>query len=212
MAHVNPARDATNLFPTAPWGGRTIGEIVRRLDPKARTCWEPACGPGMLAHGLNDNFQAVYQSDYVQYGDHRIFDFVRGPEDQVPFTADWIITNPPFDLDEEFVQLAYARARRGAAMLVRLGFLEGQKRWQLLYRDCRYYAVAPFSERLPLIMGCWDPEASSAAAYAWFIWLKPGVGPRIRPPHPYVIDIPPGTCARLSQASDLQFAAMRAAA
>ncbi|MDP1642737.1 MAG: hypothetical protein Q8L59_11180 [Phenylobacterium sp.] len=212
MAHVNPARDATNLFPTAPWGGRTIGEIIARLDPRARSCWEPACGPGMLAHGLNDNFPVVFQSDYVQYGAHRIFDFVRAPEDQVPFVADWIVTNPPFDLCEEFVQLAYARARRGVAMLCRLGFLEGQKRHQLLYSDCRYYAVAPFSERLPLVMGCWDPEASSAAAYAWFIWLKPGVGPRVMPPHPYVIDIPPGSCARLSRDSDLQFAAMRAAA
>lgn len=212
MAHVNPARDAVNLFPTAPWGGRAVGEIIRQLDPRARTAWECACGPGMLAHGLQDYFEAVYLSDFVQYGAHRIFDFVRDGEDQVPFEADWIVTNPPFDLGEEFVELAFARARRGVAMLCRLGFLEGRKRWRLLYRNCRYYAVAPFSERLPLVMGCWDPEAASAAAYAWFIWLKPSVGPRVRPPHPYVIDIEPGSCARLSRESDLQFAAMRAAA
>ncbi|MFN3333731.1 MAG: hypothetical protein ACK47M_14585, partial [Caldilinea sp.] len=40
------------------------------------------------------------------------------------------------------------------------------------YEDCRLYAVAPFSERLPLVMGCWDPEASSAAAYAIFVFLN----------------------------------------
>lgn len=212
MAHVNPARDAVNLFPTAPYGGRVIGELIRRLDPRARTVWECACGPGMLAHGLQDHFEAVYLSDFVQYGAHRVFDFVRDPEDQVPFEADWIATNPPFDLVEEFVRLALARARRGVAMLVRLQLLEGQERHQLLYDDCRYYAVAPFSERLPLVMGCWDPDASSAAAYAVFLWLKDGVGPRVRPPHPYVIDIPPGTKARLTRPSDLQFAALRAAA
>ncbi|MEW6016680.1 MAG: hypothetical protein AB1760_01245 [Pseudomonadota bacterium] len=209
MAHVNPARDATNLFPTAPWGGRVMGELIRKIDPLARTCWECACGPGMLAHGLQDYFEAVHLSDFVQYGGHHVFDFVRGPADQVPFAADWIATNPPFDLVEEFIRAAYARARRGVAMLVRLQALEGQERHRLLYEDCRLYAVAPFSERLPLVMGCWDPEASSAAAYAIFVFLKPGTGPRTRPPHPYLIDIAPGAKARLSRPSDLQFAAVR---
>jgi len=212
MSHVNPNRDAVNLFLTAPWGGRTAGEIIKgELDPRARTAWEPACGPGTLAHGLNDYFDVVFRSDFVRYGAHEIFDFVGGADDRVPFVADWIITNPPFDPSEAFVRRAYQLARRGVAMLVRLAFLEGQERWKLLYRDCRYHAVAPFSERLPLVMGCWDPEQASAAAYAWFFWLKPGVGPRVRPPHPFVIDIPPGTKARLSRASDLQFAAVRAA-
>lgn len=212
MAHVNPARDAVNLFPTAPWGGRVGGELIRKLDPRARTAWECACGPGMMAHGLQDYFDAVYLSDFVQYGRHRIFDFVRDPDDQVPFVADWIVTNPPFDHCEDFVRLAYRRARRGVAMLVRLAFLEGQERHALLYGECRYHAVAPFSERLPLVMGCWDPDQASAAAYAWFFWLKPGVGSRVRPPHPYVIDIAPGAKARLTRPSDRQFAAVRVGA
>lgn len=210
MAHVNPNRDAVNFFPTQPWGGRIGGEIIRELDPLARSIWEPGCGPGMLAHGLNDNFPIVFQSDLYRYGRHALFDFLaEGPG---PFVADWIVTNPPFDETEAFVRLALQRARRGVAMLCRLAFLEGGKRWQLLYRDCRYYAVAPFSERLPLVMGCYDPDANSAAAYAWFFWLKDGVGPRVRPPRPFVIDIPPGTRARLTRPSDMQFAAMRAAA
>jgi hypothetical protein len=213
MAHVNPGRDAVNLFPTAPWGGRVVGEIIRQLDPRARTCWEPACGPGHLAHALRDYFPKVYASDAYLYDGNRVFDFVAPNDNEPPpYEADWIVTNPPFDLTEEFVRVAYSRARRGVAMLCRLAFLEGQKRHQLLYRDCRYYAVAPFSERLPLVMGCWDPEQDSAAAYAWFIWLQPGVGPRVRAPHPYVIDIPPGAEARLTRESDRAFAAVRAAA
>lgn len=210
MAHVNPNRDAVNFFPTAPWGGRSAGEIIRAIDPRARSAWECACGPGMMAHGLSDYFSTVHQSDLYRYGRHAVFDFLA--DDDGPFAADWIITNPPFDHPEAFVRKAYARARRGVALLLRLAFLEGQERWNLLYRERRYYAVAPFSERLPLVMGCWDPEQSSAAAYAWFFWLKPGVGPRVTPPHPYVIDIPPGTKARLSRESDLQFAAVRDAA
>jgi len=212
MAHVNPERGAHNLFPTAPWGGRAGGELIKVIDPLARTAWECACGPGHMAHGLRDYFDRVFVSDFVQYGDHALFDFLSGPDDHVPFAADWIVTNPPFDHPEAFVRRALTLARRGVAMLLPLRFLEGQKRWRFLYQECRYYAVAPFSERLPLIMGCWDPDQESAAAYAWFIWVKPGVGPRSLPPRPQVYDLAPGIALRLTRDSDRAFAAVRAAA
>jgi len=211
MSHVDPNRDDTNFFPTAPWGARVGGELIKRLDPLARTCWEPACGGGHMVHGLQDYFERVYASDLYRYGDHRLFDFTAANDNLVPFVADWIVTNPPFDHVEEFVRLGYRRARRGVALLMRLAVLEGQKRHGLLYRDVRYYAVAPFSERLPIVKFRWDPEKDSAAAYAWFIWLKPGVGPRAKPPHPFVLDIAPGAEARLTRPSDLAFAARAAA-
>lgn len=48
-------------------------------------------------------------------------------------------------------------------------------------------------------MGSWNPELSSATAYAWFIWAN-GV------PRQPVHMIPPGTRARLSRESDEAFA------
>lgn len=205
MAHVNPDRDDVNFFPTQPWGGRAGAQVLlEHIDPLARSVWEPACGSGTLAHGLRDYFPTVHVSDAYRYGGHALFDFVAGGEP--PFTADWIITNPPFDYCDDFIRLAYARARRGVAMLMRINLLEGIGRFELMYRSPGIYAHAPFVERLPIVQGRYDPEQSSAAFYSWFYWLKPGGGPRRRPPHPYCIAIPPGTRAALERDSDLAFA------
>jgi hypothetical protein len=34
--------------------------------------------------------------------------------------------------------------------------------------------IAQFVERVPIVKGRWDPDASSATAYAWFVW-RPSV-------------------------------------
>ena len=123
---------------------------------------------------------------------------------------DWVVTNPPFGdgRAEAFVRRAYDVSRRGVAMLMRAGMLETVGRHSLLYRDCPLTVFAPFSERLPLVKGRMDPEASSAAFYAWFIWLKPELNPRrfmarINGEYfPACVPIPPGTRDRLEQADD----------
>jgi len=197
-----------DFFPTAPAGGRAVGELVRDvLDPAAEICWEPACGSMSLAHGLADYFPRVLASDAYAYDGNRIFDFLG---EAPPWcSADWIITNPPFgDNPERFIRRAYAQARRGVAILGRVGLLESLGRHSLLYRDCPLTLMAPFSERLALVKGRWDPDASSAAFYAWFIWIKPPrraaafmarVGGQLLPA---ILPIPPGTLARLTRPDD----------
>jgi hypothetical protein len=184
-----------DYFPTPPWAARAGGELIKRLDPAARSCWEPACGEGHMAHGLADYFAIINQSDVHPY---RAGQLVRDFLAPMPTgtVTDWIITNPPFNRAGDFVQLGMDRARRGVAMLLRLVFLEGAKRHFLLYGPNPVTVVAPFAERVPMVKGRWDPEASSATAYAWFIWQK-GV-----PPGPRLEPIPPGTRARLSREGD----------
>jgi hypothetical protein len=99
-------------------------------------------------------------------------------------------------------QRAVRRARRGVAMLLRLVFLEGGKRYHLLHKDHPLTAVAPFSERVPMVKGKWDPDASSATAYAWFFWTKFG---GVHPAPPIILPIPPGTKTRLAKAEDITF-------
>jgi hypothetical protein len=72
-----------------------------------------------------------------------------------------------------------------------------------LHVDCPLTAVAPFAERVPMVKGRWDPEASSATAYAWFIWRKTPLGGLDASPCT-VIPIPPGTRARLTKVSDME--------
>lgn len=213
MAHrVTPAGDDVDFFPTQPWGGRAGGEIIKRvLDPSAVMVWECACGPGHMVHALRDYFPAVVASDAYLYDGNRIYDFTADAEP--PFEADWIVTNPPFSNIEAFITLAWARARRGVAMLLPARCLEGVGRHGLLYGKAQLTVVAPFSERLPMHKGVYDADRSTAAFYAWFFFLKPVLRPRRFMARiggeyrPGVLPIAPGTKQRLFKVSDLRFAA-----
>lgn len=190
-----------DLYPTPPWAARAGGELVRRLDPQARTCWEPTCGLGHMAYGLQDYFEAVGASDLHPYGFGPTLDFLTslGSAEGERLAAepwDIIMANPPFHSAAAFVATALARARRGTAMLLRLQFLCAQSRHELLYGRHPVTVVAPFAERVAMVKGRWDPAASTATDYAWFVWIK-GV-----PPGPRLEPIPPGTRARLTRPDD----------
>jgi hypothetical protein len=205
MASRLRAEDFPDFFPTPPWGFRAVAEIIRRLDPAARTAWECACGAGHGVHGLSETFE-VFASDAFDYGwGHALHDFI-DPWTPPPFEADWIITNPPFaDKVDPFIRMAYGRARRGAAMLLQLRAMEGQKRHGL-FQDIPLTAVAPFAERLPIFKGRYDPTKTTATAYAWFIFQKTPVRSALAPAGGVRIPIPPGTLARLTRPTDAAFA------
>jgi hypothetical protein len=209
MASRQPTEaDDPDFYPTGPWGGRAGAEIVRRFDPRARIVWECACGAGHLEHGLKDYFPKVLASDKYPYDGNRIVDFLADDVDGP--APDWIITNPPFGdgRAEAFVRRAYEVAERGVALLMRAAMLETLGRYPLLYQDCPLTAWAPFSERLALTKQRWEPDASSAAFYAWFFWLKPVLRPHrfmarvFGEWRPATIPIPPGTEARLTHPDD----------
>lgn len=212
MAHCRTSIDDANFFPTPPWAARAIGERVKQLDPMATTVWEPACGAGHMVHGLQDYFPAVWASDLCVYGDHHfVHDFIG--DALSPVVADWIITNPPFgDALPAFIRRAYAEARRGVAMFVRAGVLEGQARHGLLYGECPYTVFCPYSERVPIHRGRYEADGTSAAFYGVFVWIKDqrrhrqmmsvidGVA------YPAVMPFAPGLEARLARQSDAAFA------
>jgi hypothetical protein len=57
--------------------------------------------------------------------------------------------------------------------------------------------IAPFVERVPMVKGRWDPDASTATCYAWFVWVR-DTAPRA----PFWI--PPGCRTALTRADDRQ--------
>lgn len=214
MASRQPtAPDDPDFFPTAPWGGRAGAELILRLDPEAREVWEPACGAGHLVHALSDYFPTVWASDAYHYGQAEVLDF-HSPEAGMR-RARWVATNPPFIGIDRFIRRAWDVATHGVAILGRSALLESEGRHGLLYGDCPLTVFAPFTDRLPLTQGRWDPDASSAAFYAWFLFLKPALRPerfmtRIDGAlRPAIVPIPPGSKARLTRASDAERLAAR---
>ncbi|QAY77906.1 hypothetical protein [Sphingosinicella sp. BN140058] len=187
---------ALEFFPTPPWAARAGGELIKLIDPEARTVWEPACGQGHMAAALDEYF-GVFASDVHPFGHGAVLDFL--DEGIEPPECDWIVTNPPFPSAGKFLRLGLRRARRGVAMLVRLAFLEGGERsgrYRMLYGADPLSLCAVFSERPAMLLGRWEPKASTATAYAWLLWRKGEVGP------PQLRGIPPGTRARLTRPDD----------
>ena len=176
MAQRHEPADSADDFPTPPWATRALMEHVLSKNVRQRSwlCWEPACGRGYMADTLREYFSNVYASDIIDYGvGANVHDFTSQPN----CGAHWIITNPPFKLAEVFVSRAFEFAHQGVAMLCRTTFLEGKGRYERLFRS-HPPLLAQFVERVPIVKGRIVRGASSATAYAWFVWgkdIQPGL-------------------------------------
>lgn len=171
MAQRHEPGDSLDDFPTPPWATRALIEHVIGTEKAAGLhCLEPACGRGYMAVPLREYFGQVTATDVALYGfapPKNFLDYAEGED------FDWIITNPPFRLAEEFVLHALPRARRGVAMLVRTVFIESVGRLERLFAVHPPTAVAQFAERVPMVKGRLDQKASTATGYAWVVWEKP---------------------------------------
>ena len=171
-----------DYFPSAPWHGRSIGEVIGRLGlPFGQLVEEPAAGEGHLAHGLRDYWPRIQAFDIASYPVRAgavpvgCRDYLSAAHDASPLPC-WTISNPPFgDQTEPFIRKAVSRSRIGAAMLLQLRLMEGAGRYRL-FRECGLYATAVVPrKRSGLRKGVWVPGQSTATAYAWFIFVRPGV-------------------------------------
>ncbi|RVG26988.1 SAM-dependent methyltransferase [Sinorhizobium meliloti] len=174
MAQRHEAADSPDDFPTPPWATRALIEhVIGAEKVRGSTCLEPACGRGYMARPLAEYFAKVDAADAYRYGFGEVRDFLT-----FPYSAqshDWVITNPPFRLAEEFVARSMTVARVGVAILARTVFLESVGRYEGIFRDDPPTVFAQFSERVPMVKGRLDRKASTATGYAWFVWEK-GIG------------------------------------
>lgn len=185
MQRRHEPKDSLDDFPTPPWATRAlIHEVLakRGLDFSTQSVWEPACNRGYMARPLAESFLNVVTSDIADYGwtgQQGLGDFIGG-RFTCPVTGtcveferpDWVFTNPPFNKAAEFIHHALTVAREGVAIIVRGAFLEGGERYDQLYSKAMPWIVAQHVERVPMVRGGYDPDASSATAYSWFVWRK----------------------------------------
>lgn len=134
------------------------------------SCLEPACGEGHMARPLAEYFGTVGTFDVADYGFGEVRDFLSHPWERDSY--DWVVTNPPFKLAEEFVMTALPIARQGVAILARTVFLESVGRYGRLFFVRPPSIVAQFSERVPMVKGRLDREASTATGYCWIVWHR----------------------------------------
>lgn len=119
---------------------------------------------------LKDHFGEVQHSDAYDYGYGPIRDFLTHPF--ATASVDWVITNPPFRLGEEFALRALTIAREGVALLARTVFIESVGRYRNLFEQMPPTKFAQFTERVPMVKGRLDKAATTATGYAWLVWEK----------------------------------------
>jgi hypothetical protein len=169
MSQRVEASDSPDDFPTPPWATRALLEhVIGSSNVEKLTCLEPACGAGHMAKVLKEYFASVRCSDAYDYGYGPVRDYLSLPYEAK--AADWVITNPPFRLAEEFVIRSLDVARTGVAMLVRTVFLESVGRYHRLFKSNPPAIFAQFVERVPMVKARLDPKATTATGYAWLVW------------------------------------------
>jgi hypothetical protein len=179
MAQRSEARDSLDHFPTPCWATRALCEWLKRERGPLNglTAWEPACAEGYMASPLREYFERVTATDVHQYGglQEDVCDFLMPGTEPAEVTAngcDWIITNPPFRLAQEFIWQSIRTARVGSAFLVRTAFLEGIERFTQVFSRHTPLAALQFSERVPMHKGKVTATGSTATAYCWIVFLK----------------------------------------
>lgn len=208
MASRKEPPDSLDLFCTPPWATRALLEYampVPKAELQLRTCWDPCAGQGHMSEVLWEYFGAVHSSDVFDYGGgYHVGSFVGvGPDvAQCPMQPSWIVMNPPFNLAEEFVERALYEAVDGVAVLIRTTWLETHGRYDNLFSKRPPTTVALFAERVPMVKGRWDPQASTATAYCWIVWNLERSARRSRGTR--LEWIPTGTRAKLTRVDDVK--------
>lgn len=144
-----------------------------------RTVLEPACGNGAISKKLEDCFG----TKQVFYDRFTLGDFIqRNFLTEKNRNFDYIITNPPFSLWDEFVKKAKEIAKEKFAFLGRLEFLTGISRFKNnLYNDPEYplTKVYIFVRKVNLSYTKEYPKLRDDGKYpagmyhyAWFIFEK----------------------------------------
>lgn len=160
----NADLNGPDFFPTPKWATHALidneqfeGEI-----------WEPACGDGAMSKVLMKTGNQVHSSDLYdrQYGETGV-DFL-----QTERCSSNIVTNPPYNSAEGFVQAGLKKSSKKFALLLRLAFLEGINRNKTLFSISPPSRVWVFSERITFYPAGAKQKGSGTTAYAWFVWDK----------------------------------------
>lgn len=156
--------DGPDYFPTPAWATHALMDNERFKGE----IWEPACGNGAMSEVLASKGNSVTSSDLYDrgYGEAGV-DFLTAKR-----KAANIVTNPPYNSAEGFVEAGLAKADRKFALLLRLAFLEGANRQRTIFTKRAPSRVWVFSERITFYPAGAVQKGTGTTAYAWFVWDK----------------------------------------
>lgn len=156
-----------DFYPTPVWATHALLECENFKGD----IWECACGNGVMSEVLKTRGNTVISTDLHDrgYGETGI-DFLKETR-----TVKNIVTNPPYNVAQKFVERGLESVEHKMALLLRLAFLEGGRRAKTIFSDSPPSRVWVFSERVTFYQPGVKVEGPGTTAYAWFVWDKTAV-------------------------------------
>lgn len=156
--------DGPDFYPTPSWATHAL----MKYESFDGDIWECACGDGAMSKVLQTKGNEVISTDLYDrgYGEAGI-DFL---SESRPVKN--IVTNPPYNSAQQFVEHGVKNAENKMALLLRLAFLEGGHRGNTIFTKCPPARVWVFSERITFYPSGVKIKGSGTTAYAWFVWDK----------------------------------------
>ena len=170
--HANDEREENDYYATDP---TAIDDLVR-VETLDTRIWEPACGEGHLAKRLTELGYDVTATDLIDrgYGEGGV-DFleIKDWNPNPPYFPGDIITNPPYKYCTDFILKSLELVKEGhkVCMFLKLQTLEGQERYNRIYKDNPPKTIYVYSKRKQCGKNG-NFTGSSAVCYAWFVWEK----------------------------------------
>ena len=168
-------RNESDFYSTPEW---CIDSFLKEFgEPIGSLVYEPCAGNGVIIKSLHKNFkslsikaneirqeetQNLYQAGADGVLSMDFLDF-KGSN---PF-IDLVISNPPYSIAKEIIEKCFEYSPKAEiVMLLRLGFLESQKRKQ-------FWDKHPLTQLYPLLKRpSFTGKGTDATAYGWFVWSK----------------------------------------
>lgn len=167
-SHTEEDREENDYYATDP---RAIADLLR-FEDLSRNIWEPASGGGHLAEALRVRGFNVWSTDLINRGaQDELIDFLTY-DTLIKWHGD-IVTNPPYKFCTDFILKALEAVNEGSkvAMFLKLQTLEGQDRYNRLFKDNPPQTIYVYVRRIQCAKNG-DFKGSSAVCYAWFVWKK----------------------------------------
>lgn len=152
---IKENRRELDFYPTPPEVTIALMEFLKLPECEI---WEPACGSGAMVEVFEKYGHSVKATDITTGSD---FLTTKG-------SADAIITNPPFNLSEKFIEKALKEAPI-VAMVLKSQYWHAKKRFRL-FLDNKPAYILPLTWRPDFLNG--ERGGSPTMEVIWTVWIK----------------------------------------
>lgn len=158
--HSGGTRRELDYYPTPP---EATQALLPHIADWPRSVWEPCCGDGAMSKVLEAAGYDVLSTDLVDRG------YGAGKEDFFEFVFPFapylsVVTNPPFNRADDFIQHACAIGVERMALLLKINFWNAAKRLNA-WGTWRPRMILPFTWRLDFT-GAGSPHTDCM----WVLW------------------------------------------